>query len=232
MSPTDTKDPDDNVLAAEYALHLLSAPERKEFEARLANDAALRALVRDWDHHFHALSEEVEDATPPARIKTAIDARLFGEAARRNALQRFGRWILGGGAVAAALAVAFIVVLPWLDGPLAVEPTHRAEVSAEDQSLVVTAQFFADDGAFVVRRVAGLPAEGRDHEMWLIPDGASAPISLGVIPEGAEARIEIPDALRGRLTAALFAVSDEPEGGSPTGAPTGAVLAAGPVQTL
>lgn len=232
MTPTDTYDPDDNAVAAEYALHLLSSEDRKAFEARMLDDATLRALVRDWDHHFHAMSDEFEDAVPPARVKSAINDRLFQDQTEPSPWQRFGRWIFGGGAVAAALAIALIVVLPQINDPLAIDPTHRAEVSAEDNSLIITAQFSANDGAFVVRRVAGTPADGRDHEMWLIPEGATAPISLGVIPTGTEARIDIPRELRGQLTAALFAISDEPKGGSPTGAPTGAVLAAVPILTL
>ncbi|MEM6311397.1 MAG: anti-sigma factor [Pseudomonadota bacterium] len=232
MTSADTYDPDDNALAAEYALHLLSPEDRKAFEARMLDDANLRAMVRDWDKHFHALSDEFADVAPPARVKSAINHQLFEGQNQIGPLQRFGRWILGGGAIAVALAVVLIVALPQLNDPLAIDPTHRAEVSAEDQSLIITAQFSSDDGTFVVRRVAGMPADGRDHEMWLIPEGATAPISLGVIPMGAEARIDIPDDLRGQLTAALFAISDEPKGGSPTGAPTGAVLAAGPVQTL
>jgi len=40
----------------------------------------------------------------------------------------------------------------------------------------------------------------------------------------------VPDDLRRRVAGAVLAISDEPEGGSPTGAPTGDVLAVGPVQ--
>jgi anti-sigma-K factor RskA len=232
MTSADTYDPDDNALAAEYALHLLSPEDSKAFEARLLNDAALQAFVRDWDHHFHALSDDFEEIDPPARVKSAIADRLFEGQNQINPLQRFGRWVLGGGAVAAALAVVLIIALPQLNDPLSIDATHRAEISAEDNSLIITAQFSTDNGVFVVQRVAGAPADGRDHEMWLIPEGATAPISLGVIPMEAEARIDISNDLRGQLTTALFAISDEPKGGSPTGAPTGAVLAAGPIQTL
>jgi anti-sigma-K factor RskA len=69
-------------------------------------------------------------------------------------------------------------------------------------------------------------------ELWLI-EGDAAPVSLGVLPEAPQARVPLDRALAARIAAgALLAISDEPEGGSPTGAPTGAVLAAGPVQEI
>lgn len=231
MSTTDTFDRDDDVLAAEYALHLLSADDRRAFEARMQDDAALRELVRDWDHQFHALSDEFDSVAPPAHVKAAINKRLFGEVKKPSQLSGAFGWLLGGG-VAAVLALSLVAVMPLFMEPQTLAPTHTAEISSEDRSLIVTAAFSADSGEFTVRRVAGGPASGRDLEMWLIPDGAEAPISLGIVPNEDDARITLPDALRARLTAATFAISDEPKGGSPTGQPTGAVLAAGPIQIL
>jgi len=71
-----------------------------------------------------------------------------------------------------------------------------------------------------------MPAR-RDAELWIIPEG-QAPISLGVIPQDAPARIAVPAGLKGGGTyTATLAVTDEPLGGSPSGAPTGSIRAAG-----
>ena len=59
------------------------------------------------------------------------------------------------------------------------------------------------------------------------PGSQTLPDSLGVLPQDAASRITLPEALRGKLVGSVLAISDEPEGGSPTGAPTGAVLATG-----
>mgnify|MGYP000881567588 CR=1 FL=1 len=77
-----------------------------------------------------------------------------------------------------------------------------------------------------LNRLEGAPATGRSLELWLIA-GNEAPVSLGVLPQDAASRITLPAALRGKLVGSVLAISDEPEGGSPTGAPTGAVLATG-----
>ncbi len=73
-----------------------------------------------------------------------------------------------------------------------------------------------------------LPA-GRAPELWLIPAGQK-PIAVGMIAASGPTTIELSRALVARLgpTAAL-AVSVEPPGGSPTGQPTGPVIAKGSI---
>jgi anti-sigma-K factor RskA len=64
----------------------------------------------------------------------------------------------------------------------------------------------------------------RARELWALPEG-SAPVSLGLMPATGAVRLALNDRQRSALAAATnVAVSDEPPGGSPTGAPTGAVL--------
>jgi anti-sigma-K factor RskA len=80
----------------------------------------------------------------------------------------------------------------------------------------------------VVKRVSATPETNRSYELWLITGRSSAPRSLGVVgsdeftQRALPANID-PDTLR----AATFAVSLEPSGGSPSGAPTGPVLFTG-----
>jgi anti-sigma-K factor RskA len=81
---------------------------------------------------------------------------------------------------------------------------------------------------FVVRRVSATPETGRSYELWLIPGRSTTPRSLGVVGSDEFTQRPLPgnvdlDALR----SATFAVSLEPPGGSPTGAPTGPVLFTG-----
>jgi anti-sigma-K factor RskA len=80
-------------------------------------------------------------------------------------------------------------------------------------------------------RTAGDAAEGRVLQLWAIA-GAAAPVSLGVLPADPTTAVILPEALRADVAGLVLAVSDEPPGGSPTGAPTGAVLAVGQVSGL
>jgi Uncharacterized protein conserved in bacteria len=72
-------------------------------------------------------------------------------------------------------------------------------------------------------------AQGRAPQLWLIPAGGK-PISVGMIARDRPTTLALDAALLARLgpTAAL-AVSVEPLGGSPTGQPTGAVIAKGTI---
>ena len=71
--------------------------------------------------------------------------------------------------------------------------------------------------------------QGRAPELWLIPAGGK-PISVGMIARDKPTTLALDPTLLAQLgpTAAL-AVSVEPVGGSPTGQPTGAVIAKGAI---
>jgi len=71
------------------------------------------------------------------------------------------------------------------------------------------------------------PAATRDYQLWVIPPGRGAtPVSAGLV-EAAEG-VALGDFQAGALARGAFAlaVSAEPKGGSPTGAPTQVVLMA------
>ena len=230
MSDQDQPDRDDRTLAGEYTLGLLSADETAAFEARMVQDPALRALYAQWAEDVAGLTDDITPHAPPARVWQQIEAGLFDDTrARGSWLRRLTLW--GGGLVAAAVLL-LAVFLPDLveRGPVPpVDPPYVAQIAAEDGSLVVQAVYDDATGTLFVDREAGGAAPGRALELWLIA-GEDAPVSLGVMPQDAQAILAVPDDLRRRVAGAVLAISDEPEGGSPTGAPTGAVLAVGPVQ--
>ena len=77
--------------------------------------------------------------------------------------------------------------------------------------------------------VAGdMPADpSHAHELWVIPEGGK-PHSLGTMARGRQMHMRLADALAQLLQqGATIAISVEPPGGSPTGAPTGPVVASG-----
>jgi anti-sigma-K factor RskA len=220
---------DDISLAGEYALHLLDADSRLAFETRLRNEPELRVLLREWEEGLVRLTDEIEDTTPPARVKQAVEARLFASdtASKGSARARFGRWLGGAALLAAALGFALYFAPSFLNLPTG--PAYQAEIAAEDRSVIVEARFDPETGEIGIDTTAGAPAAGRVFELWLIADGATAPVSLGVLPQTAEARLTVPEPLRTAMIGGTLAISDEPPGGSPTGAPTGAIVAVGPL---
>ncbi|WP_370161665.1 anti-sigma factor [Limimaricola soesokkakensis] len=221
---------DDAVLAAEHVLGLLGGEDLDRAERRLETDPDYRALYAAWAEDFVSLTHDMTPVTPPVRVRNAIDRRLFG-ARREGLLRRLGLW---PALSAAALAAGTYLVVTNLDllrpGPEA--PPFGAEIAADDRSLVVRVAFDPDAPEMLhVLRPSGAAVPGRALELWLIA-GDAAPVSLGVLPEDREGRVTVPEDLQPLLSQAVLAISDEPAGGSPTGAPPGAVLGAGPVTRL
>lgn len=225
--PEGPENEDDRVLAAEYALGLLSAEERAQFEARLDTDADLRAEVVAWDEHFASvILDEIDPVDPSPQVAKRLQTILF-KPEKQSFWQQI--WPYGLGGVAAALVLWLTintgVLIPDDTG---LQPDLVAELAPtpDGEGLVIRAAVDTTRGAVEVVRAAGAPPEGRVFELWLIA-GDAAPVSLGLLDEGNSTLIDLPQDLVALLPGALLAISDEPPGGSPTGAPTGAVRAAG-----
>ncbi|MDF1854360.1 anti-sigma factor [Pseudooceanicola sp.] len=220
---------EDRALAGEYLLGVLEPPEARAFEARLNVEPALRAEVAAWADSFAGMTEAIAPQMPPSRVWDAVSDDVFGKT-RGGFWSRIGVMPTLIGAAAAA-AIAFAVVQSGLLVP-EFAPEFRAEVTASDTDLRFRADYDAESGRLQLTHLAGEVAPGRSLELWLIAADA-APVSVIVWPTGAhQEAIILPAAMAAALPGALLAISDEPEGGSPTGAPTGAVLATGDVRAI
>jgi anti-sigma-K factor RskA len=233
---TDTDDMDDiQALAAEYALGLLSPAEATAFEDLLASDPDVRAFYARWAEDFAAITDGIAPVAPPANLQARIEADLFPQSARKTPtlLERLGlipAMLTGLVAAVTLMVVVDLGIMAPPEGP-DFNPVYAAEVAAPDQSLVVYARFDPSVGLLRLERAAGAPREGRALELWLIA-GDNAPVSLGVLPADETTEVQVPEALLAAMQDGVLAISDEPPGGSPTGAPTGDVLATGPVTLL
>jgi anti-sigma-K factor RskA len=79
-----------------------------------------------------------------------------------------------------------------------------------------------------VRRVSATPETGKSYELWVISNRLGAPRSLGIVGNEEFTQRALPGSYdTDTLRTASFAVSLEPPGGSPSGAPTGPVLFTG-----
>jgi anti-sigma-K factor RskA len=88
--------------------------------------------------------------------------------------------------------------------------------------------FDLDKRALTVRTVRAERQPGKNYELWLVSDRFKSPRSLGVISdEEFTQRTQLANYDAVTINRATYAVSLEPEGGSPTGAPTGPVLYSG-----
>lgn len=223
---------EDNGLAAEYALGLLTPEEHRLAEERMGQDPEFRALVARWHEDFAAMTDDVPAIAPPRPLERALMQRLFPDLAPERARRSWLWPTLLGGLAAAALAV--VAVNPELLGRGG-EPEYLARMASEDETLVVEASFDADTNRLAVQRLAGEIPEGRDLELWLVRLENGAPVStvsLGVIPRESKGVVEVSAELAAEFPDNALALSVEPIGGSPTGQATGPVVALGPLTGL
>src|SRR5262249_52001018 len=230
MSDDDTINPADRgkLIAAEYVLGVLGADERREVERRLAREPALASEVAFWEERLGVLADAVAPVTPPQHTWSKIEAAIPAAAAARptSVWQSLAFW-RGFGIAAATLAAASIAALAYFGLVPATRPPLMATLAGSRGQPNFAAAVTATGDSLIVVPAAMLTNDPRAIELWLIlPD--QRPRSLGLIQPGQPIRLTIPPDLAGRLTRdAALAVSLEPPGGSPTGQPTGPVIASG-----
>jgi len=211
-------------LAAEYALGTLRGRARERLRRWMRDDAELAREVAAWEARLAPLAQAVAPVEPPARVWNALQTRLDG-----GRKMSFSVWkalgLMASGAAAALVAVALLL-------PLLRDTTPAAYVAVLSDARTNRAVLVATAGqADKVLRVNTLdPAiqvSGRSLELWALPrDGK--PKSLGLVGAG-RAVLRLADTAERSLgNVPALAISLEPQGGSPTGQPTGPVLYSGP----
>jgi anti-sigma-K factor RskA len=138
----------------------------------------------------------------------------------------------GYGAAATALAASFALVLILRPVSPPVAPPQPAAMvatmGAQGSAARLVATWEPGSRSLIVAAAAGVaPLPGNGYELWLIP-GDGTPRPIGMIAASAPRRVPAPARLVAALReGAVLAVSIEPPGGSPTGLPTGPVIATG-----
>ncbi len=219
MTPARLTPEEREALAAEYVLGTVEAREAAVVTAALATDAALAEAVAVWEARLAPLTALAPPEAPPPglwdRIAAALDpAPVAKRGWLAGLLDPWRMGAIGGTALAAGLA-AFILLRP--------EPEPRMMtvlLSERDQPAWLVE---ADGGGIRLASLNPRPApEGRALQLWALPQGATAPTSLGLIP--AEGRISVAPATIRPSPGMLIEITVEPPGGSPTGRPTGPIL--------
>ena len=229
MSDDTDQMPEDDLLAAEFALGVLADADRATAERRIAREPGFALLAAAWEQRLAPWAAEIAEVSPPPQVWERIAAMLPAGKQSGGWLQSLAFWrglSLATGALAAACIGALIYVGNAPDrAPLmaAIEGGgHRhfvATIDARTGSVAVVPASFSADAT-------------REPELWLIPaDGKPRP--LGMLRADRSVTITIPADLRAHATRdAVLAVSLEPPGGSPTGQPTGPVIATGKLTSL
>ena len=219
---TTDQTPDDmDVMAAEYAMGLLTGDELVEAKRLAATDRRFAQAVTDWEMRLATMTDELAPVPPGPAVKQALFAEVFPASERQPWWRKLWVW-----QAVSALSVVLLVFL--LTSGLGSQPPvsgqlYTAEIVSDAGDFRVVAVVDKSTNEVFLTRTAGAAPEGRVLQIWAHGEGEPA-TSVGLWPEGDTIRIAMPQdiaAVEGILT---LGVSEEPVGGSPTGSPSGRVF--------
>jgi anti-sigma-K factor RskA len=210
-------------LAGEFVLGTLTAAERLEAQTLVSQNRDFAAAVDLWTERLSPLLLAIPAVAPPRQLRERILASIGASSASGNVVdltRRLAFWrgvSLAASAIAAALAL-FILLKP---APELAPGNYVAVLQPEGPGPAFVAAIDLKDGTISVKRLGAEAETGKSYELWAVGGGRAAPQSLGVI----DASLKIPTGQLGKIDPAtlgetVFAISLEPQGGSPTGTPT------------
>jgi anti-sigma-K factor RskA len=246
-----------DMLAGEYVMGLVEGSERASFEHRLEQDPELARAVESWRVHLApidatapaippsaglwprieagilAIAQSAQAGVEPALRQGQAPARLAESAARQaeTAGSRFADWwnslfVWRGAALAGALAAIILAVS--LVGALdraKRQPVLVAVLLTETSVAAAVVNTFAD-GRVEMVPLHDIPVpEGKALEVWTLWDRAVGPRSVGLMQRARTGPLRLDQLPLGKDQ--LFEITIENATGSPTGRPTGPVIAKG-----
>ncbi|HEY5761332.1 MAG TPA: anti-sigma factor [Steroidobacter sp.] len=217
-------------LASEYVLGTLTGRARRRFESWMRDSYHVRSAVWHWERQLSPLAESANSVQPRPRVWDQVQERTGAKAGREITrvpwFERLGLW-RGFSLVATAAALVLAVMLARTPTEVTQAQQYVAVVNGPQAQPLWVVSVDATQGRLAIKSInATAPAATNSYELWILPAGGAAPRSLGLLPTGTgSVDTELPVELRPLLASAQgLAVSLEPAGGSPTGAPTGPVV--------
>jgi len=236
-APVPGPDADRDALAAEYVLGTLGAYEAAQAVQAMASDPVLAAAVADWERRLAPLDSLVQPEAPPSglwqrierripRDRDAVAVKQVRPEVRPGVRPSWRIRLLTGWALGATVAAGVLGAV--VAGRPAGAPVMT--VLLTDRTQAAWTATVGPDGALLlaafppVAGAAGPPAAAdRVLQVWALPQGATAPTSLALLPVGQRSASIAAPALR-PVPGMLIEISLEPPGGSLLGRPSGPVL--------
>ena len=220
-------------LAAEYVLGTMPRRARRRFEAQLKLSPTLRSLVSEWEVRLTPMASAVPELTPPRRVWQSIHKRINGNQVSGS---RAGWWnSLGFWRTTAGLATVGLVALGlFLTVAVEAPTTNKTmmvvvmdDTQTKTPAMTVSWEPGEKKQKLLRLRVIGHAEMAPDTawQLWMLPGGNQAPVSLGLITTHELQTLPVPPQLRDSLDDAWgLGMTVEPAGGSPLGTPTNPML--------
>jgi anti-sigma-K factor RskA len=220
----------DELLAAEYVLGLIEGPARTLVERRLRSDAGLAREVEAWRTRFADFDHSADTHPVGAEIWRRIEQALPRQSSVAMPLHASWReWLwnslpaLRATAVGASLAVLVLALALGATLRQAGRAPAMIAVLLDGDRPGAVVEVFAD-GRATLMPISNIPVPlGRALQVWTLPSKERGPVSVGLMPQAQTLPLTL-TAVPQPQPDQLFEITLEPEGGSPTGRPTGPIL--------
>ncbi len=221
-----------DALVAEYIVGTLRGAARKRFERAMREEPLVATRVSHWLSRANLKPSLSQAVKPSPAVWRAIETTLNLSRFREPWWARLSVW--RGWAVAATSALVLLVgsqLITRTAAPEAMQTVARLSGDATAPTAVVASRS-SDGKRLSLKADRAIEASAlQSYELWLLPEGGGAPISLAVLGS-LTAEFALPPSQAARVTrGAKLAVSVEPAGGSKTGAPTGPVILVGAIES-
>jgi len=221
-----------DALCGAYLLGTLRPQARRRFARALQEEPLVALRLAYWQRTFAVKYSEKIAISPRAGGWQRLQRELGLARYRAPWWRRTGFW--RAWAVAASLALVIALALPLATLLRETGAGNLVEVAVLQSASggpPVSAALSSDRRVLTLHAARPVLASSQSsYELWLLPREGGAPISLAVLGS-LDARIDVNAQIAQRVRAgAKFAVSVEPAGGSPTGAPTGPVIMVGEIR--
>lgn len=219
-------------LVGDYVLGLLEGGELERFEAALRADAALAARVTTLAGRMASLDDTAQPEPVPQGLWARIESRLETPVRPATTVVPLPRrprrpaWRPLAMAASVVVAAGLGYFAGVTTGPRPNPPMVIAVLVTSEQAPGAIVEAFADNSVRIVPLEAFAVAPGQVLEVWTLPDAATGPVSLGRYATAEDIRFgsrDLPPPAEGQL----YEITLEPAPGSPTGRPTGPILAKG-----
>lgn len=230
-----------DALAGEYVLGTQTALVRKRMQRLLQESPELAGRVDYWQAQLNQLSEQAKPVPVPTWVWRRIEEQIQPATTRDAETEKTGFWqnlLVWRWAAATAMAVALMLALyPITEQSPILEPAEGGFVMVLTDEESKTAWLVSrqnEDKPIKAEAIAvPVMTVAQAYELWLLPPDGAAPLSLGLLNEAGGTQLT-PAAMLGEMVQPgyMMAVSIEPPGGSPTGAPTGPVVYTGSILSL
>lgn len=218
-------------IADEYVLGLIEAADAGEIELAMERDAELRAAIAASRERFLPLDTVVAPAAATEDLWQRIEAALPAQdrTGARPAIASVNDNRRNGWRMAAISAIAATFVLAiGLAYSLTrtMEPLVVAVLINEAGEVQAVVEDFGNEQATIRMLGDFMVPSDKTIQVWTLPSREMGPVSLGLINGVRSARLDGP-ALPIPRNDQLYEITLEQAGGSPTGRPTGPILAKG-----